>query len=213
MFSSRMTESRHRNDSSVISKHLSCSLHWVSPKRDVHHPCVRHNSFMCETWLIHVWDMTYSCMTHDSFMCDTWLIHVWHMTHSCVTQDSFMCDTWLIHAYIAQPTLCVTWLNRVCAVTCLDRLCDVTRSYVTWLIYVCDMIQSYVTWSIPLIPKRTAPPWSSSTLCEWRKCEMTHPPNSNRPAYIVQFTLCVTWLSNMGSIQLIPYPPHPNCLG
>ena len=81
-------------------------------------------SFMCVTWLIHVW--------HDSFMCVTWLIHVCDMTHShginlnlslpatsrtyawyhelkkfiqyhelnmCVTQTSFICVTWLIHIW------------------------------------------------------------------------------------------------------------------
>ena len=52
-----------------------------------------------------IWDMTHkvttvmthSCGRHDSFICDTWLIHMWDMTHSYVTQDSFICDSWLIH--------------------------------------------------------------------------------------------------------------------
>jgi len=74
----------------------------------------RHKSFICETWLIHMWkrihpsfscccvyspssriaapyfmwdkhihmcDMTHSCMRHDAFMYETWLIHMWDMTH------------------------------------------------------------------------------------------------------------------------------------
>ena len=52
---------------------------------------VRHDSFMCATWLIYVCDMTHSCKRHDSFMCATWLIHVCDVTHSCVWRDSFMC--------------------------------------------------------------------------------------------------------------------------
>ena len=52
---------------------------------------------MCETWLIHVWEMTYWCVRHDLIICETWLIHVWDMTSSCVWHDSFMYATWLIH--------------------------------------------------------------------------------------------------------------------
>jgi len=49
-----------------------------------------HDSFICVTWLIHMW--------HDSFICVTWLIHMWH--------DSFICVTWLIHMC---PTKRVWW--------------------------------------------------------------------------------------------------------
>ena len=45
---------------------------------------VRHDSFICATWLIHMCDMTHSYLWHDSFICATWLIHMCDMTHSCV---------------------------------------------------------------------------------------------------------------------------------
>ena len=39
-----------------------------------HYTCVRHASFVCER--------THSNMGHDSFICGTWLIHIWDMIHS-----------------------------------------------------------------------------------------------------------------------------------
>ena len=82
---------------------------------------VGHDSFICGTWLIHMWDMTHSYMRHDSFICGTWPIHMLDMTHSYVMwwccslifcsfiqahlillptymwHDTFICGTWLIH--------------------------------------------------------------------------------------------------------------------
>jgi len=52
------------------------------------HSYVRHDSFICVTWLIHMCDMTHSYVWHDSFICVTWLIHLCH--------DSFICLTWLV---------------------------------------------------------------------------------------------------------------------
>jgi len=74
---------------------------------NIPHSYVWHDSFICVTWLIHVW-------WHDSFVCVTWPIHVcdmtppceWHdsliwgmsaMSHAHVWHDSFMCETRLIH--------------------------------------------------------------------------------------------------------------------
>ena len=39
-------------------------------------------------------NMTYSYVRHDSFICATWLIHMCDMTHSYVWHDSFICVTW-----------------------------------------------------------------------------------------------------------------------
>ena len=46
------------------------------------HPYVRHDSSMCETWLIHMWDMTHT------YICETWLIHTRDMTHPYVRHDT-----------------------------------------------------------------------------------------------------------------------------
>ena len=91
-------------------------------------------------------DMTHSYVRHDSFICVTWLIHVCDMTHSYVWHDSSfeMCVTWLNCWYV--------WYN-LCVDTCDIRMCDMTtHSYVghdlficgAWLIYMCDMTHSYV---------------------------------------------------------------------
>jgi len=68
--------------------------------RDMTHPYVRCDLFLCMTWLVHIhaW--------HDSFICVTWLNHMCDKTHSYLWQDSFICMTYLIH------------------------MCDMTHSYV-----------------------------------------------------------------------------------
>ena len=58
---------------------------------DMTHSYMRHDSFIYETWLIHIWDMTHSYMRHDSC-----LIPIWDMTHSYMRHDSFIYETWLI---------------------------------------------------------------------------------------------------------------------
>ena len=137
-----------------------------------HHSYMRHDSFMCETWLVHIWDMTRSYMRHDSFIyetrlvhmrhlvrdnhwklrqtdqtqkillllvddssvCETWLIHVWDMTHSYVRHDSFICETCLIHMWDMtyscmrhDSALNVSFRSESC---CLIHMWDMTHSYV-----------------------------------------------------------------------------------
>ena len=46
---------------------------------------VRHVSFICVTWLVHMCDMTHSYVWHDSFIYVTRLIHMRDMTHSMRT--------------------------------------------------------------------------------------------------------------------------------
>jgi len=59
-----------------------------------------HDSFICETSLIHIWDIaihrgdtTHSYLRHDSFIYETWLLHMWDTTHlhlrNCYPYDSF----------------------------------------------------------------------------------------------------------------------------
>jgi len=90
---------------------------WSPVVCDVTHSYVRHDSFICKTWLVHMWDMTRSyvlsgvpevvsvcicdvtnsCVRHDSFIRETWLIHMWDTTRSYVRHDSFICETWRTH--------------------------------------------------------------------------------------------------------------------
>jgi len=88
---------------------------------------VIHDSFICETWLIHMYDIDHFYACHDSFKCETWLIHtydmdqiyVWYASFICMCwgqgmhtfgklkvlkHDSFICETWLVHMWdMTQP--------------------------------------------------------------------------------------------------------------
>ena len=55
-----------------------------------------HDSFLCETWCIRMWDTPHSFVRHDSLQrrkhlsaCD--------MTRSCVRYDLFIRETWQMH--------------------------------------------------------------------------------------------------------------------
>jgi len=91
--------------------------------RDITHPYVWQDSFVCVTclvicvtWLIRVRDMTCLCVWHERFVCVTCLIHTCVMTQSSdqvltgyaggtpfVCQGSFIFLPWLMR---------VTWLSR-----------------------------------------------------------------------------------------------------
>jgi len=78
---SRVNESCH-----VWMSHVTCE--WVMSR--VNESChvwlyVRHDSFICATWLIHTCNMTHSYVRHDSFIRATWLIYMCDMTHLYVT--------------------------------------------------------------------------------------------------------------------------------
>jgi len=83
--------------------------------REMTHSHERYDSFICETWLIHMRDMTHlhvrqhmSNMRHDAFTWDitnsheTWLIHMRDMTHSYHKHVSFIWQTWLIQMWVRQ---------------------------------------------------------------------------------------------------------------
>jgi len=122
------------------------------------HSYVRHDSFICATWRIHMCDMTHSYVRHGAFICATWLIHMCDMAHSYVRHDAFTsatpwftCATWLIHmcemthSYVRHDSfICATW--RI-------HMCDMTHSpgrhnwfiCATWLFHMCDMTHSFDT--------------------------------------------------------------------
>jgi len=113
---------------------------------------MRHDSFICVTWLIHMCDMThpYVCDLTYAYVCDLTHVYLWGMTHPYVyhdsfifmRHDSFICVTWLIHIYEA-------WLIHKGNMTHLHVWPDLFVC-VTWLIHMCDMTISHV-WHDSLI--------------------------------------------------------------
>ena len=147
---------------------------WLIHMCDVTHSCVRRDSFMCVTWLIHVWrdsficvtwlihmcDMTYSYVWHESFICVLWLIH---MTHSNVWHDSFKWVTWLIHAW-HDSFIYVTWLIHMCGMTHSHAWHD-SFTCATWLILIYDMTHSYV-WHDSIIRVPSSCSTKSESFCK-----------------------------------------------
>jgi len=115
------------------------------------HSYVWHDSSICVTWLIHMFDMTHS---YDSSICVTWLIHMFDMTHSYVWHDSFICVTWRIH--MCDMIQSYVWLDSFICVPWLFHTWDKAYTYVwrdsficvMWLIYMCDDSSIRVIWLI-----------------------------------------------------------------
>ena len=142
-----------------------------------HH--VWHDSFICETWLIHMWDMTRSYVRHDSFICENWLIHMWDMTHSYVWHDSFICVTWLIH--ICDMTHSFVWHDSF--------IRDMTHSYAWHDSLLWDMTHSYVTWLIHVCSYTTPLPLRAQALAVWLKRSnepLTKEPKGALRGFLVQ---------------------------
>ena len=140
---------------------------------DMTHSYVRHDWFICVTWLIHMCHVIHSYVWHDSFICVTWLIHMCDMTHSHMWHDSFIRVTCFFHLWPDQYATpysihsCqgtrekikgkkTTRAHYCRAVTSWEKVlfiqmwCDVTPLHVTWLIdtwhnaFVCDMIHPHM---------------------------------------------------------------------
>jgi len=150
---------------------------------DMAHSYLRHDSFICETWLIlpcGIWLVHTRCMyeasllvhvRHDSFIFETRPIYAWDMTHLHVRHDLFICATWLI-----LPR--VIWLVYTgCMYEASLRWYDKT-----WLIYVwrhnsfmCERHDSYKTWLIYMWRRNSFmchdTTWTHET---WLICMWTH---------------------------------------
>jgi len=148
---------------------------------------VWHDSFICVTWLIHVWKKSLLggvwcwsvllSLADDCWECErvmhirvTWLIRMCAMTHSYVRHDSFVCVPWRIHT--CDMTHSYVWHDSFICATWLIHMCDMNHSYVfcnsficvPWLIHMCSVTRSYVC--------------HDSFVCvTWliHTCDMTHP--------------------------------------
>jgi len=111
-------------------------IRWYLIKMVPHvtHSYVRHDSFICATWLIHKCNMTNSYVRHDSFISATWQIHMCDMTPlvRCLrwhASTSFNGDVWHDYSYVRHDSsICATW--RI-------HMCDMTHSYVRHDSFIC----------------------------------------------------------------------------
>jgi len=95
---------------------------------------VKHNLFICETWLS---TLQHTLQQHCNNTATRTATHV--VSHNTLTP--------LTTARI--DCICATWLIHICD---MSHMCDMTHSYVrhdsfvwaTWLIHMCDMTHSYV---------------------------------------------------------------------
>jgi len=67
----------------IIRSYVWCNTWALRVRRFV---IVRHDTFICETWLRGICDMTH-------FICVTWLIHMCDMHH----HEALLGETWLVH--------------------------------------------------------------------------------------------------------------------
>ena len=84
----------YRHDWFICERHDSFTcVTWLMHISDTTLSCVRHDSFICERHDSFICiDMTHSYVWHDSSICvtrllymwETWLIHMWDMSHSYV---------------------------------------------------------------------------------------------------------------------------------
>jgi len=140
---------------------------------------MRHDAFICVTWLLHACDMTHashSNMWHDAFIRVTCWRHIWDMTHTVT------CETWLIHlihtcdmtiSYVWHAPSCVEHVSfnphPHCACPVSQKKIKVSLTRVTWLIHMCDMTHSYV-WHDSFFPitgrrRHYAYVWHDSFTC------------------------------------------------
>jgi len=110
---------------------------------------LRHDSFTCVTWLVHMCDMTRSHVWHDSCTCMTWLIHMCDMTRLHVWHDSCTRVTWLMHKSDMTNSH-ATWLMHKCDLTNSHVWHDLHITLVIWLIHTCDTTHSHM-WHDPFI--------------------------------------------------------------
>ena len=145
---------------------------------DMTHPYVWHDSFICVTWLIHMFDMTQLYVWHDSFICVTWLIYMCDMTNSYVNALTTYCNT-LQHSpshgeqdYRVNSTAPCMWYDSFICLIWLIHMCDMTNSY--------DMTHLYV--------------WHDSFICQCTANILQH-----------SATLCITWVTGLPGTYIVPH--------
>ena len=110
-------------------------------------------SLVCETRLIHMWNMTRWYHLNASSQFDLVEIGVCDMTHLewCVrhgTSICSVCETWLIHMfYVHSYVLCSNIIHIFYVLTWLIHMFYVLNK---WIVHVCDMMPAHV-WHDPSV--------------------------------------------------------------
>ena len=178
------------------------------------HWYVWHYSFVCGTWLIHMWGMSPSCLSHNACICVTWLIHIWNMTHSYVGHDSCTCVPWLIHMCDMthscawhDSSMCVTELSchtyewvmlyiyrRTFSLTCPPIWYEWVMSHI-WMSHVTHMNESCHTRE-----------WVMSHI------RMSHVTHMNESCNTLEWVMSHVWMSNITHMSK-SYHTHAPAVG
>jgi len=163
---------------------------------------------------------------HDSFICDTWLIHMWYMTESWVmyhiwmSHDSFICDTWCItyewvmfmrhfrSVHIRLIRRDYVKHDSFIFVTCLNPMCDMTQSC-SWdtsnnsTYDYCCTIMSHVVYEWDMSCRKICRIWMGHVTYEWVMSHMNESCHIWMSHVTYEWVMshmnesCYTWMSHV----------------
>ena len=93
---------------------------WDIQLWDMTRSCVGHSYSWAR--LIYTWDTKHSYVGHDSLICGTWLLHIWDMIHPHVVNrifDSVVSSAVSITSVLQCVAVCCSVLQYVCRECCI----------------------------------------------------------------------------------------------
>jgi len=170
-----------------------------------YNPYVRHDSFTCVTWFIHLCGTTHLFVGRNSFIRWTWLVHMCDMTRSYACHDSFirvtrlvlmrdmihMRDMIYVHVHVGHDSFHFFFF----------------ASHVWSHMYVwCPVCDAYVIWRINV----TYASHIGRHICVmsymWRICDIWFGELTSHMRHICVVNICVT--SQMCDVQYVTHMWH-----